>query len=131
MRVNRREFIVASGAVAVTALSPLPASTAPTKANAQRIIFRLSVRGRRTSRAAKAFCANMRFKTKHVAQTYPLPHPGINARVVPVPVSINEFHRLFIGGHTHIADLRQLRGLKVIGARGTPTTISAGERLKK
>lgn len=114
MRVNRREFIAASGAVALTALAPVAGSAAPTKAQAHRTIYRLSVRGRRTSRCAKAFCANMRFKTKHAAQTHPLPHPGINARIVPVEVSINEFHRLF-SGHDHAVDLRQLRGLKIVG----------------
>ena len=118
MRVNRREFMAAGTAVAVTALSPLAAGAAPTKASAHRTIYRLSVRGRRASRAAKAFCGNMRFKTKHAAQTHPRPHPGINARIVPIDVSINEFHRLFIGSHTQAADLRQLRFLKVVGARG-------------
>lgn len=118
MRVNRREFIAASGAAAAVALSPLPVSAAPTKAQAHRTIYRLSVRGRRTSRAAKSFCANMRFKTKQAAATWPRPHPGINARIVPVGVSIDEFHLFFIAAHRHAVDLRSLRGLKVIGARG-------------
>jgi hypothetical protein len=117
MRVNRREFVAVSGAAAVATLLPAGALAAPDKAQAHRTIYRLSVRGRRASRAAKAFCANMRFKTRHAAETWPRPHPRINPRVIPIDVSINEFHRLFIASHAHAADLRQLQGLKVIGAR--------------
>ncbi|RMF88698.1 MAG: hypothetical protein D6736_09775 [Nitrospinota bacterium] len=60
-------------------------------------IYRLSVRGRRASRATKEFCANMRFATKRVAFRFRHhPHPGDNPRIVPLTVSREEAIRLFV-----------------------------------
>jgi hypothetical protein len=37
---------------------------------------------------------------------------------VPLTVSVNEYHRLFVSRHSLIADLRTLRNIKVVGVRG-------------
>ena len=117
MEITRRSFIatgtVAAAGVALT--SPAEAVQKLGKAKARHIIYRLSVRGRRASNIAKVFCANLRFKTKDAARRHPRPHPAIHARIVPLDVSANEFHRLFIARHSHVADLRELRGFRVVG----------------
>jgi hypothetical protein len=127
MKVTRRSFI-AAGAVGAAGLALPSAADAfqnvpgiaavPKKPRKLRshVIYRLSVRGRRASNMAKAYCANLRFKTKKAARTHPRPHRGINARIVPLDVSTNEFHRLFVARHASVADLRELRGFIVVGA---------------
>lgn len=117
MSCDRRTFLGAATALAVGAFAARAAEALPAKAAARRTIYRFSVRGRRASRAAKAFCANMRFKTKHAAVTYPPPHPGFNGRLVPVDVNITEFHRLFVSRHAHASDLRQLRNVAIVGVK--------------
>ena len=115
MNCDRRAFLAAGSVLAMTALRAGVAEAAPLKAKARRTIYRFSVRGRRASRAAKAFCANMRFKTKQAAMTAPPPHPGFNGRLIGVGVSITEMHRLFVSRHALVADLRQLRNLRIVG----------------
>src|SRR5688572_10245012 len=102
MNCDRRAFLAASSVLAMTALRAGVAEAAPLKAKARRTIYRFSVRGRRASRAAKAFAANMRFKTKEAALTARPPHAGFNGRLMGVDVSITEFHRLFISRHAHV-----------------------------
>jgi hypothetical protein len=117
MEISRRSFI-ATGTVAaagVALASPADALQKLSKAKARHVIYRLSVRGRRTSNLAKVWCANLRFKTKDAARRHPRPHPKIHARIIPLDVSANEYHRLFIASHTHVADLRELRGFRVVG----------------
>ena len=118
MDCSRRTFLVASGVAAAGAVTlttdALGATFDPKRA---RRIYRFTVRGRRASRAAKAFCANFRFKTKHAALTHTWPHAGVNARLVTIDVSKNEFHRLFISRHSDVADLRQLRHVAIVGVR--------------
>ena len=112
MTLTRRAFIAAGSVAAVGAAlaSPVTAFAKPGgNFKDNHTIYRFSVRGRRASRAAKVFCANFRFKTKEAAKTYPLPHPGINARIVGVVVSGDEFRRLFISRHSFVADLRLFR----------------------
>ena len=131
MNLTRRAFIFTGSLVAAGAAlaGSAAAAAVPTKKRKRKrkqphpknrsghhTIFRLSVRGRRASRAAKRFCANFRFKTKNAAAKYPRPHPGINARIVPIVVSGNEFHRLF-GSNGQVADLSQLRNVTVVGVR--------------
>lgn len=115
MAYNRREFLAAGGVVAVAALASQAEALPLSGARATLTIYRFSARGRRASRAAKAFCANLRFKTKHAALTYPPPHPRFNGRLVGIPVNLNEFHRLFVSRHEHVADLRHLRNVTIIG----------------
>jgi len=117
MRFNRREFLVAGGAVALTALVPGSLEAAPDKRKNQRTIYRYSVSGRRASRATKAFCANLRFATREAALKHPKPHAGFNGRLVPVVVMSAEYQFLFTIRHNDVADRRHLRGIKFIGLR--------------
>ena len=111
MDVTRRQFLEATGMVAAGTLVTSPSAAQKTKgpspkAQAQRTIYRLSLRKRRGSNAAKKHNANMRFKTQHAADTHRA-HPGDNSRIVPLTVSVQEFHRLFPGQHSLVADLRK------------------------
>lgn len=120
MNCTRRTFLIAGSVAAAGTLAVTPEAAAVAAAfdpNGARRIYRFSVRGRRASRAAKAFCANMRFKTKDAALKYPPPHGGFNGRLVAVDVSKNEFHRLFVSRHSHVADLRALRNVQITGVR--------------
>jgi hypothetical protein len=107
MSWSRRELLVASGAVALTALTAGRLEGAPKRRN-QQVIYRYSVRGRRASRAAKAFCANLRFKTIRAADAHQKPHLGFNGRLVGVVVTTAEYQSLFVG-HADVADIRQLK----------------------
>ena len=115
MNCDRRTFLAAGSVLAITALRAGVADAAPLKAKARRTIYRFSVRGRRASRAAKAFSANMRFMTKAAARSAQPPHAGFNGRLIGVDVSITEFHRLFVSRHAQVADLRQLRNVRIVG----------------
>lgn len=115
MNWNRREFLVAAGAIALTPLTAARLEGAPDKRKNQRVIYRYSVHGRRSSRAAKAFCANLRFRTKEAAAKYPKPHKGFNGRLVEVVVMSAEYQFLFTTRHADVADRRQLRNLKMSG----------------
>lgn len=115
MRCNRREFLVAGGAVALTALIPGSLEGAPDKRRNQREIYRYSVSGRRASRATKAFCANLRFATREAAEKHPKPHKGFNGRLVPVVVMSAEYQFLFTTRHSDVADRRHLRNIKLTG----------------
>jgi hypothetical protein len=48
----------------------------------------------------------MRFRTRRAADRNRA-HPGDHAKIVPLTVSIEEFHRLFHRGR-HVVDLRTL-----------------------
>ena len=115
MNWNRREFLAAGGAVALTALTAGRLEGAPDKRRNQRVIYRYSVHGRRASRAAKAFCANLRFRTREAALKHPKPHAGFNGRLVEVVVMSAEYQFLFTTRHADVADRRQLRNLKMSG----------------
>lgn len=113
MSWNRREFLVAAGAIALTPLTAGRLEGAPDKRG--KVIYRYSVHGRRASRAAKAFCANLRFKTKAAAAKHPKPHAGFNGRLVEVVITNAEYQFLFITRHAQVADRRHLRNLKMTG----------------
>jgi hypothetical protein len=115
MSLNRREFLAVGGAVALTALSAGSLEGAPDKPKKQQVIYRYSVRGRRASRAAKAFCANLRFRTTKAAQAHPKPYVGFNGRLVEVVVTSAEYEFLFKSRHADVADLRHLQNIKMIG----------------
>jgi len=115
MNWNRREFLAAGGALALTALSAGPLEGAPNKRKNQQVLYRYSVRGRRASRAAKAFCANLRFRTTEAAHAHPKPYVGFNGRLVEVVVTGAEYQFLFTTRHADVADLRHLRNIKMIG----------------
>jgi hypothetical protein len=115
MNWNRREFLAVGGALALTALSGGLLEGASDKPKKQQVIYRYSVRGRRASRAAKAFCANLRFRTTKAAQAHPKPYVGFNGRLVEVVVTSAEYEFLFKSRHADVADLRHLRNIKMIG----------------
>jgi hypothetical protein len=112
MSWNRREFLAVGGAVALTALTTRFVEGAPDKRGNQRVIHRYSVHGRRASRAAKAFCANLRFRTTEAAAAYPKPHAKFNGKLVEVVVTSAEYQVLFTTRHSDVADLRQFRNIK-------------------
>ena len=113
MSWNRREFLAVGGAFALTTLTAGRLEGAPDKRKNERVIYRYSVSGRRASRAAKAYCANLRFSTQAAAVAHPKPHKGFNGRLVEVVVMSAEYQHLFTTRHSDVADLRHLRNIKI------------------
>lgn len=115
-RLTRRELLVLGGALAAgAALGPAArALAAPQDGGSARVIFRLSLRGRRGSRAGKLHNANMRFATMAAADAHRA-HPGDNSRIVSLLVNDDEFDRLFTSRDSEIADLRKLGGPVLTG----------------
>ena len=109
MNWNRREFLAVGGAVALTALTAGRLEGAPDKRRNERVIYRYSVHGRRASRAAKAYCANLRFSTPKAAAAHPKPHKGFNGRLVAVVVTSAEYQLLFTTRNAEATDRRHLR----------------------
>ena len=107
MSWSRRELLAAGGAVALTALTAGRLEGAPKRRN-QQVMYLYNVRGRRASRASKAFCANLRFKTTRAAGAHQKPHLGFNGRLVGAVVTAAEYQSLF-PGHVVGADLRHLK----------------------
>jgi hypothetical protein len=113
MDVTRRQFLEASGLIAAGTIVTSPAEALKTQkgpspnAKGQKTIYRLSLRGRRGSNAAKKHNANMRFATRHAADTHRA-HPGDHSRIVPLTVSVQEFYRMFPSQTSLVADLRKL-----------------------
>lgn len=76
-------------------------------------IYRLSLRGRRSSKAARNHAANMRFATLEAAERSRA-HPGDRAVSREITVSTQEYFRLFLRTNvkgnrfTQVADLRKL-----------------------
>jgi hypothetical protein len=70
-------------------------------------VYKLSVRGRRGSRAAKAHNANKLFLTPEAADQNRA-HPGDNSRIVPVILSEEDFMDFFQGGILDMVDLRAI-----------------------
>ncbi len=118
MLVNRRAFLVTGGTAAAGALIVAPAAAQKATGLAKpgfpppdvdpkgrRIIYRLSLRGRRGSNFAKRYNASMRFATRAAVVRA---HPGDRSRVVPLTVGVEEYHRLFVSRHALVADLRKL-----------------------
>ena len=68
-------------------------------------VYRLSLRGRRGSNAAKIHNANKLFVTPEAADRNRA-HPGDNSKIVSVIISESDFNRLFDGGALEVADLR-------------------------
>lgn len=107
--INRREFIKLSGAVAATAFLWTSCDGSNQLAfpggDGAVTVFRLSLRGRRGSNAAKIHNANKLFLTPEAADRNRA-HPGDNSRIVSVVISESDFNRLFQGGSVEVADLR-------------------------
>ena len=109
-RITRREFLAIGGGAAVLAVvgsAPrVPRALAGLTQN--HVIYRLSLRGRRGSRAAKLHNANLRFTTAAVADLNRA-HPGDRSRIVELTVSEATFQRLFPLPGSAVADLRKVR----------------------
>jgi hypothetical protein len=110
--MNRREFLALGGALAGSALAGGVLHAESDKERKPRrpqrvFMYRLSLRGRRGSRAARKHNACMRFATAEAADTHRA-HAGDNSRIVRLSVSVDEFVRLFVRRRSQVADLRQL-----------------------
>ena len=110
--MNRREFLALGGALAGSALAGGVLHAESDKERKPRrpqrvYMYRLSLRCRRGSRAARKHNANMRFATAEAADTHRA-HAGDHSRIVMLSVSVNEFVRLFVRRRSQVADLRQL-----------------------
>ena len=101
---TRREFFKLSGAA--VALLYVSCDGGGSGGNT-REVFRLSLRGRRGSNAAKSHNANHLFRTFEAADTNRA-HPGDNSRIVTEVVSRERFNMLFDNGRLDVVDLRDL-----------------------
>lgn len=115
-RVSRRAFLIIGGALAAGAFAHRRASgqAAPQGLGDARLIYRLSLRGRRGSKGAKIHNANLRFATQEAADAHRA-HPGDRSRIVAIVVSADEFDRLFTSRQSLVADLRVLGGPARVG----------------
>ena len=110
--INRRQFLKFSGAVAATAFIGISCDSG---GNSQTDgdgfgsieVYRLSLRGRRGSKAAKSHNANKLFLTPQAADQNRA-HPGDNSRIVSVVLSEQKFNELFDGGALEVIDLRAI-----------------------
>ena len=115
-QLTRRDFLRIGGVAALSA-SPLmqvaarqPKTAARGSQAAQaavRVVYRLSLRGRRGSQAAKKHNANHLFTTAEAANTHRA-HPGDRSRVVTVTISDQVFNDLFTRRGQSVVDLRLL-----------------------
>ena len=110
-QLTRREFLLIGGTVTAgtLAVGPAAAVTAPQGAGGPQTVYRLSLRGRRGSKGAKTWNANLLFATMAAADQNRA-HPGDNSRIVQILVSADEYDRLFTSRNTAVADLRNLGG---------------------
>jgi hypothetical protein len=115
-QISRRAFLAIGGTLAVGALVRRRAigQAASQGTGGPRVIYRLSLRGRRGSKGAKIHNASLRFVTQEVADAN-RSHPGDHSRIVPIVVSADEFDRLFTGRQSLVADLRVLGGPAQVG----------------
>ncbi|MDX2170582.1 MAG: hypothetical protein SF182_26150 [Deltaproteobacteria bacterium] len=111
--LTRRQFLAAGATLAAATLVArrAPAGVA---VGAPVQVYRLSLRGRRGSQAAKRHNASLLFASAALAEANRA-HPGDRSRVVSVVVSADEYDRLFTSRQAEIADLRQLGGPAAVG----------------
>lgn len=102
---TRREFFKLSGAAVALLFISCDDSSSRSGPNGTREVFKLSLRGRRGSNAAKSHNANFLFRTFQAADTNRA-HPGDNSRIVTVVISRERFNELFDNGNADVADLR-------------------------
>jgi len=109
-KCSRRRFLEIAAGLAGLALAGDTLEAAGALAGRRKrgpVLYRLSLRGRRGSRAAKKHNANLRFATARAADQNRA-FVGDNSRIVAVPVSLEEYVRLFVRRRSLVADLRQL-----------------------
>ena len=131
LELTRRKFLAVAGTLAAGALAPrrTAAAAAPQGLPGPVQIFRLSVRGRRGSNAAKLHNANMVFATETAADQHRA-HPGDLSRIVAIVVSADEFDRLFTSRNTDVADLRKLKGPVLVGDCNRNGTVVIDELIR-
>lgn len=106
LTLSRRDFLALGAALTALGLMGTRRHTpAAAAATSSVVIYRLSLRGRRGSNAAKKHNANKRFATQDAADTHRA-HPGDRSRIVPITISAAEFQRLFPSSDITVADLR-------------------------
>ncbi|MCL5270214.1 MAG: hypothetical protein M1457_06630 [bacterium] len=105
--IKRRDFLRIGGVAALGAvpLAKAGADILRDVPTGPQVAYRLSVRGRRGSRAAKLHNANHIFATQEAADAHRA-HYRDRSRIVAVTVSAQEYIRLF-GGGLKVRDLRQ------------------------
>jgi hypothetical protein len=116
-QLTRREFLVIGGTIAAGTFAVGPASALSSAQGAPagpHVIYRLSLRGRRGSKSAKIWNANLRFATM-LAANQNRAHPGDNSRIVQIVVSADEYDRLFTSRNSEVADLRSVGGPVLVG----------------
>lgn len=115
-QLTRREFLLISGTVAAGTLvvGPAAAISSAQGVSAPLVIYRLSLRGRRGSKGAKIWNANLRFATMAAADQNRA-HRGDNSRIVPIVVNADEYDRLFTSRNSEVADLRAIGGPVLVG----------------
>ncbi|MBI4773052.1 MAG: hypothetical protein HY788_02530 [Deltaproteobacteria bacterium] len=110
---TRREFLAVSAAVVATGLVGASCGggggdSQPTSPETQpETVFRLSLRGRRASKASLKHNANKLFATAQAADQN-RSHPGDRSRVVSFKVNKETFNRLFDDGKRSVVDLRSI-----------------------
>jgi hypothetical protein len=107
---SRRRFLGIGGGVVALFLAGDPLEAARALGGRWKrgpVMYRLSLRGRRGSRAAKKHNANLRFATARAADQNRA-FVGDNSRIVAVPVSLEEYIGLFVRRRSLVADLRDL-----------------------
>jgi hypothetical protein len=104
-KVNRRDFLVVSGALAAGTLLGCYRGDDP-QAGPGATVYRLSARGKRASQASKKHNANMLFANAEAADRNRA-HVGDHSRIVQISISRNEFRRFFGDGRT-VVDLRKV-----------------------
>lgn len=102
--ITRREFLILSGAVTAAALFTVRCDGGG-NTGGEATAFKLSLRGRRGSNAAKIHNANFLFATPEAADANRA-HLGDNSRIVSVSISRARFNQLFNNGNAAVADLR-------------------------
>jgi hypothetical protein len=102
--ITRREFLILSGAVTAASLITVSCDGGA-ESGGSTTAYKLSLRGRRGSNAAKNHNANFLFATIEAADKNRA-HPGDNSRIVPVLINRARFDQLFNNGNTAVADLR-------------------------
>jgi len=108
LNISRRDFLKLSSAVAATAFIGISCDGgggSQSSPDGTVMVFRLSVRGRRASNAAKSHNANHLFLTP-LAADQNRAHAGDNSRIVSVVLSESRFNELFDGGAVEMVDLR-------------------------
>lgn len=93
------------------------------------MIYRLSLRGRRGSQAAKRHNANKRFASELAANLHRA-HPGDHSRIVPLTVSDTVYHLLFPSPDSLVADLRTVLHNICVGDCTADRAVTVDELIK-